>query len=75
MSSKSSSKSFPSQKQEVQPGLQYKIDPQPAVADNYKSAGKLENKNLFITGGDSGIGRSVVVMAAMEGVKGNCFYG
>lgn len=61
---------FPPQKQEKQPGLQHKMGPQPAVADDYKAAGKLKGKKLFITGGDSGIGRSVVVMAAMEGVDG-----
>jgi len=33
----------------------------------YKPAGKLLNKKALITGGDSGIGRSVAVMYAMEG--------
>ncbi|CAO3627067.1 unnamed protein product [Mucor fragilis] len=61
---------FPAQKQKQQPGLQHEMDPQPAVAEDYKAAGKLKGKKLFITGGDSGIGRSVVVMSAMEGVDG-----
>jgi NAD(P)-dependent dehydrogenase (short-subunit alcohol dehydrogenase family) len=33
----------------------------------YKAAGKLEGKNAVITGGDSGIGRSIAVLFAMEG--------
>jgi NAD(P)-dependent dehydrogenase (short-subunit alcohol dehydrogenase family) len=61
---------YPGQTQKVQPGLQHEMDPHPAVADNYKAAGKLKGKKLFITGGDSGIGRSVVIMMAMEGVDG-----
>lgn len=39
----------------------------PVVARNYKSSGKLETKVAIITGGDSGIGRSVAVLFAMEG--------
>jgi len=33
----------------------------------YKAAGKLQGKKALITGGDSGIGRSVAVVYAMEG--------
>lgn len=33
----------------------------------YKAAGKLEGKKAIITGGDSGIGRSIAVLYAMEG--------
>lgn len=65
-----SDKPFPRQEQETQPGLQHEMTPSPAVAESYKAAGKLKGKKLLITGGDSGIGRSVVVMAAMEGVDG-----
>ncbi|KAH8549561.1 3-oxoacyl-reductase [Umbelopsis sp. PMI_123] len=61
---------FPPQEQEKQPGLQNEMNPTPAVGESYKAAGKLKGKKLLITGGDSGIGRSVVVMAAMEGVDG-----
>ena len=32
----------------------------------YKTAGKLEGKKALITGGDSGIGRAIAVMFAME---------
>ncbi|KAJ2962950.1 hypothetical protein NQZ79_g1902 [Umbelopsis isabellina] len=66
----SSDKAFPPQTQDQQPGLQHQMEPQPAVSGSYRPAGKLKGKKLLITGGDSGIGRSVVVMAAMEGVDG-----
>ncbi|KAI9734813.1 MAG: hypothetical protein M1834_001891 [Cirrosporium novae-zelandiae] len=34
----------------------------------YKAAGKLQDKKAIITGGDSGIGRVVAILFAMEGV-------
>lgn len=62
------------------PGLQSKMEPQPesyrlpSYDDEgnvnlqvYKPAGKLTGKAAFITGGDSGIGRAVAVLFAMEG--------
>ncbi|KAJ4365050.1 hypothetical protein N0V83_008666 [Neocucurbitaria cava] len=58
------------------PGLQSKLDPKPEIdhlptADGgrelYKAAGKLKGKKALITGGDSGIGRSIAVLYAMEG--------
>ena len=33
----------------------------------YKSAGKLQGKKALITGGDSGIGRAIAILYAMEG--------
>ncbi|KAL8857375.1 MAG: hypothetical protein Q9178_006141 [Gyalolechia marmorata] len=33
----------------------------------YKAAGKLEGKKALITGGDSGIGRAIAILYAMEG--------
>ena len=33
----------------------------------YKAAGKLQGKKTIVTGGDSGIGRAVAAMFAMEG--------
>lgn len=36
-------------------------------AEKYKAAGKLKGKKAIITGGDSGIGRSIAVLFAMEG--------
>ncbi len=58
----------PAQEQEHQPGLQHKMDPVPvALSPSYKAAGKLEGKVAIVTGGDSGIGRSVAVAFAAEG--------
>lgn len=63
----SKSKKFPSQKQS-QPGDEYKMDPEPEIIrDNYKGSDKLKKKCALITGGDSGIGRSVAVHFAREG--------
>jgi NAD(P)-dependent dehydrogenase (short-subunit alcohol dehydrogenase family) len=50
------------------PGDQDAMSPEPKVVpDGYRGAGKLEGKRALITGGDSGIGRSVAVLYAMEG--------
>ena len=50
------------------PGLDSAMDPQPRYkAPLYKGADKLKGKAALITGGDSGIGRSVAVLYAREG--------
>ncbi|MCJ1419556.1 hypothetical protein MMC32_005911 [Xylographa parallela] len=59
------------------PGLQSEMKgPQPVNEEiptedggfqKYKPAGKLEGKKAIITGGDSGIGRAIAVLFAMEG--------
>ncbi|WP_242921822.1 SDR family oxidoreductase [Pontibacter liquoris] len=60
--------SLPAQEQEKQPGDQYKMKPEPEVIrKSYKGSEKLQNKVALITGGDSGIGRSVAVHFAREG--------
>lgn len=56
------------QHQDEQPGLEYKMDPQPIyIRDNYEGADKLKDKIAVITGGDSGIGRAVAIHFAREG--------
>ena len=58
---------FPGRKLK-KPGLEKDLEPKPQFAGNdYKPAGKLQGKNVLITGGDSGIGRSVAVLFAKEG--------
>ena len=61
-------KAFPPQHQNHQPGIESEMNPRPVSVDpNYKSAGKLTGKTAIITGGDSGIGKSVAVYFAKEG--------
>ena len=67
-SSKSDQPSKPGQTQAEQPGKQEKMHPQPeTVGQHYRAAGKLDGQVAIVTGGDSGIGRSVAVLFAMEG--------
>ena len=58
---------FPAKKLD-KPGLESELRPRPHYkAPDYKAAGKLQDKVALITGGDSGIGRSVAVVYAKEG--------
>ncbi|KAJ5483636.1 hypothetical protein PENFLA_c021G07450 [Penicillium flavigenum] len=66
------------------PGLQSDLgDPKPVSThiptedygyQTYKAAGKLEGKKAIITGGDSGIGRAIAILFAMEGASSVIVY-
>ncbi|MFZ7945246.1 MULTISPECIES: SDR family oxidoreductase [Bacillaceae] len=59
---------FPPQHQNQQPGVESEMNPRPISVDpNYKAGGKLTGKTAIITGGDSGIGKSVAIYFAKEG--------
>lgn len=61
-------KSAPAQEQQHQPGSQYIMQPEPEVIKStHQGSNKLKNKVVLISGGDSGIGRSIAVLFAREG--------
>ncbi len=59
---------LPPQTQDEQPGQEHMMKPRPEADDpHYLGSGKLQNKVALVTGGDSGIGRSVAILFAKEG--------
>ena len=59
---------IPAQTQKKQPGIEAEMTPKPEYdRESYRGSGKLTDKVALITGGDSGIGRSVAVLYAKEG--------
>jgi NAD(P)-dependent dehydrogenase (short-subunit alcohol dehydrogenase family) len=69
-SQENSKKGFPAQHQNQQPGIEEDMNPNPeSVKSEYKGSGKLKGKTAIITGGDSGIGKSVAIYYAKEGAN------
>lgn len=68
MKEKPPKKQFPPQEQ-TPPGKQENMKPLPKEEKPLKGSGKLEKKVAIITGGDSGIGRSIAIDFAKEGAE------
>ena len=65
---KNKPETIPAQEQERQPGFESEMEPKPDFKGNLAGqAQRLPNKTALITGGDSGIGRSIALAFAKEG--------
>ncbi|WP_214778016.1 MULTISPECIES: SDR family oxidoreductase [unclassified Exiguobacterium] len=63
------------QEQAHQPGIDSKMEPFPIYErEDYKGSDKLKDKVAIITGGDSGIGKSVAIFFAHEGANSVIVY-
>jgi NAD(P)-dependent dehydrogenase (short-subunit alcohol dehydrogenase family) len=70
MNNEQYSSKIPAQEQNQQPGSEKDMRPLPETENRYyKGSNKLQGKNAIITGGDSGIGRSVAIAFAKEGAN------
>ncbi len=58
---------IPPQHQNRQPGIERDMKPRPVYDTDQPGFGRLKDKVAIISGGDSGIGRSVAVLFAKEG--------
>jgi NAD(P)-dependent dehydrogenase (short-subunit alcohol dehydrogenase family) len=66
--SQNNKQTFPPQHQNHQPGVEDEMNPKPIHdSEQYKGSNKLKDKVAIITGGDSGIGKSVAIYFAKEG--------
>lgn len=60
---------MPRQSQSTQPGRETEMTPRPDFMPRFVGTGRLKEKAVLISGGDSGIGRAVAVAMAREGAN------